>query len=162
MAVSGGGLKGGTAMRKKNRFYVAYGSNLNLTQMKRRCPGASVAGTAVLNDYRLLFRGGQGGAVATIEPFTGGSVPILLWDITPSDETSLDIYEGWPRLYRKEEVKVRLNGKTVNAMAYVMNEGRPLGQPGAFYYNTILEGYESAGFDPEVLKKATEDSAEIL
>jgi len=45
-------------------------------------------------------------------------------------------------------------------MVYIMNEGRPLGQPGAFYYYTILEGYETAGFDPSVLKKATEDSLE--
>ena len=160
MAVSDGSLKEVVNVRK-NRLYIAYGSNMNLEQMKRRCPGAEVIGTAFLENYRLLFRGGSGCAVATIEPFIGGSVPLLAWRITPQDEAALDIYEGFPRLYRKENLNIRLNGKPVSAMVYIMNEGRPLGQPSAFYYYTILEGYEIAGFDSAVLKKATEDSAEI-
>jgi gamma-glutamylcyclotransferase (GGCT)/AIG2-like uncharacterized protein YtfP len=144
----------------KNKLYIAYGSNMNLEQMEHRCPGAKVVGTAILPNYRLLFRGGNGGSVATIEPYAGGSVPVLVWRITPPDEAALDIYEGFPRLYRKENIKIKLDGKTRTAMVYIMNEGRPLGQPGAFYYYTILEGYKAAGFDPAILKKATEDSVE--
>jgi hypothetical protein len=98
--------------------------------------------------------------VATIEPFKGESVPVLVWDITPGDEAALDRYEGWPFLYRKETIKVRLNGKTVQAMVYIMNEGRPLGQPSCYYYSTILDGYKSAGFDVEILRKAVADSFE--
>jgi len=41
---------------------------------------------------------------------------------------------------------------------YVMNEGRPLGQPSCYYYSRILEGYKSAGFDALVLQRATADS----
>ena len=29
----------------KSKLYIAYGSNLNLEQMKRRCPTAEVVGT---------------------------------------------------------------------------------------------------------------------
>lgn len=42
----------------------------------------------------------------------------------------------------------------------LMNEGRPLEQPSCYYYSTILEGYNSAGFDAEYLRKAVEDSYE--
>ena len=59
--------------------YLAYGSNMNLEQMAARCPGAKPLGTAVLHDYKLVFRGSRGGAVATVEPHKGGSVPVLLW-----------------------------------------------------------------------------------
>jgi hypothetical protein len=85
----------------KNKLYLAYGSNLNLKQMADRCPTAKVVGASQINDHRLLFRGAHAGAVATIEPFEGGNVPVLVWEITPTDEAALDRYEGWPFLYRK-------------------------------------------------------------
>jgi gamma-glutamylcyclotransferase (GGCT)/AIG2-like uncharacterized protein YtfP len=138
-------------------YYLAYGSNLNLEQMANRCPMAKMAGTATLENYQLLFRGGHANAVATIEPKQGGGVPVMLWDITPADEAALDRYEGWPILYRKEKVHVTLNGKQVTAMVYIMNEGRPLGTPSCYYYNVILQGYQSAGFDVNVLKQAVQN-----
>lgn len=85
-------------MNKK--LYIAYGSNLNLGQMADRCPTAKVVGASELMDYRLLFRGAHAGAVATVEPYKGGSVPVLVWEIAPADEAALDRYEGWPFLYR--------------------------------------------------------------
>ena len=139
-------------------LYLAYGSNLNLEQMITRCPTSKIAGAAILEDYQLLFRGGHSNAVATIEPQEGGIVPVLLWEITPADEAALDRYEGWPILYRKEKVKVMLDGKQVTAMVYIMNEGRPLGTPSCYYYNVILQGYQSAGFDVDILKQAVQNS----
>ena len=147
-------------MDKHNKLYIAYGSNLNQEQMADRCPTAKVVGVGTMEDWRLLFRGAREGAVATVEPFEGGSVPVLVWGITPADEAALDHYEGWPFFYRKETVKVELNGKTVTAMVYIMNEGRPLGQPSCYYYAAILEGYKDAGFDMDILRQATIDSAQ--
>ena len=42
-------------MNSMDRLYIAYGSNLNLDQMKRRCPTAEVIGTAELKNWRLWF-----------------------------------------------------------------------------------------------------------
>lgn len=153
-------------MEKQKKLYVAYGSNLHLEQMADRCPTAKVVGAAILKGRRLLFRGYRGGAVATVEAHKGGGVPVLVWEITPDDEAALDRYEGWPFLYRKETVRIQLNGKRTSAMVYIMNtkgrwgEYRPLNQPGAGYYATILEGYKAAGFDTGILKQATQDSIE--
>ncbi|MDL2294320.1 gamma-glutamylcyclotransferase [Ruminococcaceae bacterium OttesenSCG-928-D13] len=145
-------------MNDKNTIYLAYGSNLNLEQMSWRCPYARVLGPVEVRDYRLLFRGGNGGSVATIEPSEGDSVPALLWEITPRDEEALDRYEGWPRLYRKEEIMVTFGGEDVSVMVYIMNEGPPLGLPSRGYLGTILEGYESAGFSTLVLDTAVKAS----
>lgn len=141
-------------------IYLAYGSNLNLEQMAQRCPTSKPIGTAVLQDYQLLFRGRNGGAVATVEPVKGSSVPVLLWEITPADELALDRYEGFPFLYRKEKVKVKLGRKTVESMVYIMNDGKPLGIPSCYYYSVILDGYKSAEFDIDILKQAVKDSTE--
>ena len=142
------------------KLYLAYGSNLNLEQMAHRCPTAKVVGKAEINNMQLLFRGPHESAVATIEPRKGFSVPVLVWEITPEDEAALDRYEGFPLLYRKETVNVKQGGKAIKAMVYIMNEGRPLGKPGCYYYSIIYEGYISAGFDTEILKKAVADSME--
>ena len=160
-------------MNNKKKLYLAYGSNMNLRQMADRCPTAAVIGASEMKDCRLLFRGGHANAVATVEPFKGGRVPVLVWEITPADEAALDRYEGYPYFYRKETVKVKMDGKTVSAMVYIMNIAdddleayRPLGCPSAYYYSTIREGYEDAarlgfeGFDLDILRKATTDSVE--
>lgn len=139
--------------KPKRRLYIAYGSNLNLKQMSQRCPTAQVIGASILKDWRLIFRG-----AATVERFRGGSVPVLVWRLQPQDETALDRYEGWPSLYRKEILQIRLNGKTVDAMLYIMNELRPYSLPNRGYFNIIAEGYTAAGFDIGILQKAALDS----
>ena len=150
----------------KTKLYVAYGSNLHIGQMAHRCPTAKVVGASSLKGRRLLFRGGHGGAVATVEQYEGGSVPVLAWEITAADEAALDRYEGFPFFYRKEKVKIEIDGKRRTAMVYIMNsegrggEYRPLNQPGVGYYATILEGYKAAGFDINILRQATVDSVE--
>lgn len=89
------------------RLYFAYGSNLNLEQMERRCPAAKPIGPAVLHGYELRFRGNYGGSgVATIAPKQGGHVAGLLWELTPACEQALDRYEGCPHLYEKQTVTV--------------------------------------------------------
>jgi gamma-glutamylcyclotransferase (GGCT)/AIG2-like uncharacterized protein YtfP len=144
------------------RVYLAYGSNLNLEQMAYRCPDATVIGTTVLNGYRLVFRGGRHSGVATIEQERGSAVPVLLWEITKRCEQALDRYEGYPHLYRKEQLTVDLDGEKVQAMAYVMNEGPPPAMPGAYYYATILHGYRDCGFDEAILKEAVMRTTESV
>ena len=146
----------------KNKLYIAYGSNLNLPQMAKRCPAAKVVGASEIKDYALLFRGGKNGAVATVEPCEGASVPVLLWKITPKDEAALDIYEGYPSFYDKETMELTLDGKTVSAMVYVMTPGHRLGYPSDYYYNTIREGYETAGFDTAVLEQAVDYTEQLM
>ncbi len=41
---------------EKRKKYIAYGSNLNLEQMARRCPTAKVIGAGEIRDHELLFR----------------------------------------------------------------------------------------------------------
>lgn len=141
----------------EKRYYIAYGSNLNLEQMAHRCPTAKVVGSAKLQGYELLFRGGYGGAVATVEKKKGSFVPVLVWELKPSDELALDRYEGYPNFYCKEMVKVRLGNTWTEVMVYIMNDGRPKGMPSRYYYEVILEGYQSAGFDLDILKQAVKN-----
>ncbi len=60
------------------RYYIAYGSNLNVPQMRSRCPHATILGTASPKDLELLFKGSGTGAYLTIEPHEGGTVPVAV------------------------------------------------------------------------------------
>ncbi|MFZ7133197.1 MAG: gamma-glutamylcyclotransferase family protein [Eubacteriales bacterium] len=137
-------------------LYIAYGSNLNLSQMKHRCPTARVIGVSEIKDYELVFRGSRYSAVATIEPCEGSNVPVLLWGIQLEDEKSLDRYEGYPNFYEKENMEIVLNGSTVSAMVYVMTSGHELGIPSKRYKRSIEDGYMDSGFDTDILENAVD------
>lgn len=64
------------------RYYIAYGSNLNIRQMRRRCPSARIIGTAELHGYELLFKGSRTGSYLTIEKKEGSTVPVAAWEVT--------------------------------------------------------------------------------
>lgn len=153
-------------MAQKNHYYIAYGSNLNLLQMKRRCPSAKVIGTALLKNWELLFKGSKTGSYLTIEPKAGCIVPVVVWEITPEDEKALDRYEGYPIFYYKKKIKVMCkiseteSSKCINTFAYIMHEERAIGMPTAAYMSTCIDGYKSFCFDENTLIKAYNKSLE--
>lgn len=148
----------------EKRYYIAYGSNLNIRQMRMRCPSARIIGTSVVPDYRLLFKGSQSGSYLTIEPQEGASVPVAAWEVTASDEQALDRYEGFPSFYYKKEMVLPVKGirsgkiRRRKVFVYIMHEDRPLGLPSHHYLATCAEGYRSFGFDEKFLKWAYVDS----
>ena len=71
----------------KKQLYIAYGSNINLEQMKYRCPHSKIVGTSEIKDYELEFRG-----VATIVSSKGSTVPVLIWELDERDLPTLNHY----------------------------------------------------------------------
>ena len=140
-----------------NRLFAAYGIGVNRAEMSKRCPTAKLLGASTLRNYRLVFRGSHAAAVMNIEPMKGYTIPVLVWEITPADEAALDLDEGFPHLFEKQQFRIRLDGKLLTCMAYVMRGDRPLGKPSAFYYSTLLEGYKATGFDANILKAAVQE-----
>ena len=149
---------------KEKRYYIAYGSNLNVGQMRMRCPHATILGTANLKGWELLFKGSKTGSYLTIEESEGGTVPVVIWEVTATDEAALDRYEGFPNFYYKRDIRLQYKGirtgkrRTVTAFAYIMHEDRPLGCPTKHYYDICLEGYCRFGFKQTVLEQALYDS----
>ena len=139
------------------RYYIAYGSNLNIPQMRMRCPGARIIGTSVIKDYQLLFKGSKTGSYLTIEPMEGAEVPVVIWEVTETDEKALDRYEGYPNFYYKKEMTLDIKGvrtgkvRRRDAFVYIMHEERELGIPSWYYVNTCLDGYRVFGFDEKYL-----------
>ena len=149
------------------RYYIAYGSNLNIQQMETRCPDAHVVGTTELSGWRLMFKGSKSGNYLTIERAEGHTVPVAVWAVSEEDERSLDRYEGYPVFYYKKEFEItQLETETgvqisVMAFAYIMHEERALGLPTEAYFDRCLEGYRNFGFDPAFLEEAYDYSGKM-
>ncbi len=128
-------------------LYFAYGSNLNFERMDIRCPTAKAFGRAMLAGYQLVFD-----RVATLIPKEDASTPGFVWEIDEEAELSLDLYEGYPLFYRKEQVIVQMeDGTAQNVMVYLMNtNGYSL--PPQTYLDIIIYGYEDAGLDSSYLQ----------
>lgn len=142
------------------RYYIAYGSNLNIRQMQARCPGARMVGTSEVEGYRLMFKGSMTGSYLTIEPEDGCSVPVGVWEVTDTDEQALDHYEGFPNFYYKKEFVLPIKGiesgkvRRHAVFVYIMHEERLFGIPSREYMRTCTRGYLDFGFDIETLTKA--------
>lgn len=133
-----------------------------------RTPGAEIAGIAVLEGWRLLFR-----KYATIRKRKGYTVPVLVWKITPEDEKNLDSYEGYPDFYIKRTLNVRVTSLDgvdlgdISAMAYIMTPEAvklriKICIPDKRYYSLIKAGYEAFGFDDKILAGALAESFDRL
>lgn len=104
------------AINKK--YYIAYGSNLNLAQMQRCCKHAKIVEKAMLNGYKLAFKGNEDGyAYLTIEPSDKKMDPIGIYEINLTDEKLLNRYEGYPNLYFK---MFQLKSMVMNAKHWFM------------------------------------------
>ncbi|MFH5835604.1 gamma-glutamylcyclotransferase family protein [Proteiniclasticum sp. C24MP] len=154
-------------MNEKWTISLAYGSNLNVDDMKKRCPDAEIIGSGTLYGYRLLFKGEEKNAFLTIEKKEGSTVPVGLWRLTPEDEVSLDEYEEYPLMYDKVDLPVKMaDGEVMHAMAYVMRkeyeDNREYNLPSSDYLQTVIEGYRNFGFDVVDLLEALEKSIRNL
>ena len=129
-------------------LYFAYGSNLNLFQMRRRCKDSIFLKKINLKDFRLTFRSKY--RAADIEPKKNSIVPGAIFMISNSDEKKLDIYEDFPILYTKHYFSYY--GKKV--MTYTMVNKSTFMFPTERYLNVVKKGYRDCKIDIKFLYKA--------
>ena len=129
-------------------LYFAYGSNLNLFQMKRRCKDSVFIKKYELKGYRLNFRSKY--RAADIEKSKNSLVPGALFEISKSDEKKLDVYEDYPILYKK--LYFTYYNKTV--MTYIMVNKTEFRYPTERYLNVVKRGYKDCKLNMKYLKIA--------
>lgn len=111
-----------------NKYYFAYGSNLHLEQMKRRCPGSKLIGSAKLWHYRWQIN--ERGYANVVEAH-GHWVEGLVFEINPRDESRLDVNEGVSKnAYQKCYMTVMLRRAESplyrRPVSWIVNNGGPV------------------------------------
>jgi gamma-glutamylcyclotransferase (GGCT)/AIG2-like uncharacterized protein YtfP len=129
-------------------LYAAYGSNMDHGQMSERCPHSPQAGTGWLDGWRLTFGGediGWEGALATVVEDANSRVFVVLYELSDTDERSLDRWDGATLgYYRKLSVRVATLEGDVLAWLYVLNDYEG-GLPSARYLGIMADAAEAAG-----------------
>ncbi|MGB3486352.1 MAG: poly-gamma-glutamate hydrolase family protein [Mycobacterium sp.] len=117
-------------------LYFAYGSNLCVEQMARRCPEAGSPRPATLADHDWLIneRG-----VATVEPFVSSRVHGVIWDVSDRDLATLDSAEGVPVRYRRDRLTLDTDTGPTQAWVYIDHRVEP-GAPRPGYLERVIDG----------------------
>lgn len=142
-------------------YYLAYGSNLNLKEMKHRCPFSKVVGTMYLYNFKLSFKG-EVNRFLTIESKEGSIAPIGIFKVNKLFIKSLDKYEGYPYLYDKKEIEFELNGKKIKGLIYIMNDEFDYVLPDSNYFKRCEVGYNDFNFDKSYLYEALNYTANSI
>jgi phage replication-related protein YjqB (UPF0714/DUF867 family) len=116
--------------------YFAYGSNLCVDQMARRCPDAANPRPARLADHDWLIN--QRG-VATVERFAGTHVHGVVWTLSDRDLATLDSAEGVPARYHRDRLTVHTAEGPADAWVYIDHRVEP-GPPRPGYLERIIAG----------------------
>jgi gamma-glutamylcyclotransferase (GGCT)/AIG2-like uncharacterized protein YtfP len=124
-------------------LYFAYGSNMDMAAMARRCPASRPLGLARLAGYRFAIL--QAG-YATVVRDAKSTVHGILYDLALADVPALDRYEDIARgLYRKVSQPVlRVEGGPVQALIYI-GAGASEGRPGRGYMEGVIAAARTAG-----------------
>ncbi len=140
--------------KKKKMLYFAYGMNMDPEGMERRCPDAKAVGTATLKGYALRFRGG----LANVEPVEGREVQGVLWEVSEKDLKALDRFEGYPKLYQRDEFEVETPTAKVKAVMYYMNLYSQMSEPNHMTAAAMQNGHDTFGIDREQFDYAVKEA----
>ena len=127
--------------------YFAYGSNLDLLQMKRRCPSSELISKGSLPGYRLTFNrysSGWGGGVADVVQDQGSEVWGLIFELSDTDLKRLDRYEGCYKdqtsLYERSKAVIDTpDGQVCDVWVYTVVEKQKFVQPTPEYLQIIKD-----------------------
>ena len=119
-------------------LYFAYGANMNVAAMAKRCPRSKPLGAARLmrHGFVILDTG-----FASVVRAPGSAVHGLLWDLVLADVPTLDRYEGGLDSKIVQPV-IRAQGGAVQAMLYV-GQGRAGGRASAEYAQEVVTAAEA-------------------
>jgi gamma-glutamylcyclotransferase (GGCT)/AIG2-like uncharacterized protein YtfP len=129
-------------------LYAAYAGNLDPSRMALRAPASPPAGSGWLRGWRLTFAATDlswSGPLATVVEDHLGEVFVMLYEVTESDERSLDEWEGVALgLWRKIRVRVDSMRGSQLAWLYVLDayEG---GLPTREYVQLIADSAHAGG-----------------
>lgn len=130
-------------------LYFAFGSNMDLAQMRSRIGEFENLGEAWLVNWTLVFSGHsitRGGPVANVIPARGEAVLGVLYKIPAHAVAEMDRYEGYPQAYDRKVVTVDHQGTSRRATIYLKPANLQQGRPPNDYLRGIVKAYKRLGY----------------
>lgn len=131
-------------------LYFGYGSNLDASQMRHRCPDSRVVQVGWLQDYRLEFTRystAWEGGVGDVVRHPGEQVWGQIYLLSQADLDSLDEYEGYPRIYTRFTSPIETHdGRVEGVWVYEVVDKQGFVSPATGYLKVIQDAAEELGF----------------
>jgi gamma-glutamylcyclotransferase (GGCT)/AIG2-like uncharacterized protein YtfP len=122
-------------------LYFAYGANMDVAAMAKRCPSSKPVGLARLPRHCWIIST-DGYANVVRDPRR--DVHGMLWELALSDVPVLDRFEDVPRLYHKMSQSVISTAGIRRALVYV-GRATGAGRPRPGYLDDVIRAAEIAG-----------------
>lgn len=142
-------------------LYFAYGSNMDIQQIKERCADAEIVGSGHLPGYALCFPRmsvKRKCGVSSVEPFAGGEVWGVVYRLTATDLALLDRNEGYQsgrdrhlNSYTRLPVTVTMNGVATEMQTYFAEPQSGTFLPSAAYLQHLRDGARHHGLPDSYL-----------
>ncbi|MGI6781879.1 MAG: gamma-glutamylcyclotransferase family protein [Acholeplasmataceae bacterium] len=136
------------------KYYLAYGSNLDLDHMKKICPNAIFLGITKITGLKLAFRGEHLRSYLTVVIDKSSSVEVGIFQITNHCEKALDYYEAYPNLYFKDEIEFTYHGQIFKGLIYIMRDKYKFNLPTKEYLDMVINAFNYHKLDINPIKKA--------
>ncbi len=141
-------------------LYFSYGSNMNLKQMRERCPEHKKIGIGYMPDAEICFPSfyeSWNGGVAGYKNSPGSKMWGVLFELSQSDLDNLRVFEGYVHgreahlnAYNEVVIDVHHETEKVQCMTYeVLVTGNF--RPSLRYLQTIIQGAEDNNLPEEYI-----------
>lgn len=140
----------------------AYGSNMDDSQLKKRCPNAEKVAIAVLRGHRLCFprqSRNRGCGVSSVEAADGHEVWGIVHQLNAADLDTLDRAEGYregrppsENGYNRVPKTVEISGSQTEVQVYIAVATENPSAPNLEYLTLIRNGAKAHGL-PEAYRK---------
>ena len=123
-----------------NKYYFAYGTNLNKKIFLKKFKNAKLIEKYTLNNYKVVFRTKY--IIPDLQRKIDSKVQGLIYRIDKNIEKKLDVYEDYPKLYIKKYFYYR-NKRIM--FYYMKKKSLPL-KPKGYYFKIMMSGYLQNNF----------------
>lgn len=123
---------------ENKHFYFAYGMNTDPGAMYERTGDSQSIGRARLPGWRFRFA-----YYADVVPDPKSVTDGVLWLMSDQGLADLDIREGYPSYYDRQQLEVECQGRVYQAWVYYMRPGEPDAMPSSSYLGMLHRGYSA-------------------
>lgn len=119
-------------------FYFAYGSNMDVERIKKRCPDAKKISNGTLHNWKAFFD--ENGVASIKKTKEKTHVNGVVWEIKKSDIKILDKKEGVKKHeYKEDHVNIETPNGTKKCLVYIALTKKE-GKPKKYYKKLIKTG----------------------
>jgi hypothetical protein len=142
------------------KYYFAYGSNLNIFQMMKRVGEWKTSKRAYLEGHKLVFNVESprwGGYAANIKE-TGSNMDKVHGVVYLLKEEKISVMTSYERISPVYLNVKSEDGSVINDVAvYRWNKNKSSSNPPIVYGNTIIEGLEQHGYPQDIIEKVRKE-----